>query len=85
MTVNDNVVLPLPTGQIKKVGDVEVGVITQCVQARTVKMCKIPVISQFLLKINAKMGGINNIIANPSTPPVCWKHCLSLQIVLLHV
>ena len=50
--------------QIKQAGDVNHGVITQCVQSKNVGGCKPPTVSNILLKINAKLGGINNIFAD---------------------
>ena len=42
------------------------GLATQCIQARNAKLCKDMTLAQLCLKINAKMGGANNAIANNS-------------------
>ncbi len=49
-------------GEIKRVADNVIGVVTQCVQSKFVQMPKPQVISNISMKINAKLGGINHII-----------------------
>lgn len=48
--------------RVKKVGDREISVLTQCVQGQNVKKNGAPVVGNLLLKINAKIGGINNVL-----------------------
>ncbi|XP_068244713.1 protein argonaute-2-like [Palaemon carinicauda] len=57
-------------GRIKKTGDREIQVVTQCVKATNVRSCAPPTIGNLLLKINAKLGGTNNILSNVSQPVV---------------
>lgn len=44
-------------------GDTALGIATQCVQAKNVTKCQPPTLSNLCLKINAKLGGINSILA----------------------
>uniref|UniRef100_A0A0P4WKQ8 Uncharacterized protein n=1 Tax=Scylla olivacea TaxID=85551 RepID=A0A0P4WKQ8_SCYOL len=48
--------------RVKKIGDRGIKVLTQCVQGQNVKRNEAPVVGNLLLKINAKIGGINNIL-----------------------
>ena len=38
------------------------GLLTQCVQASTAKLCNVMTLAQLCLQVNIKMGGINNKI-----------------------
>ena len=40
------------------------GLATQCIQAKNAMSCKDMILAQLCLKINSKMGGTNNIIAD---------------------
>lgn len=51
--------------QVKQVGDVILGISTQCVQFKQVRGAKPQVCSNIAMKINAKLGGINHIPFNP--------------------
>lgn len=42
----------------------ERGLSTQCIQGKNVSKCNPMTLAQLLLKINTKMGGINNAIVN---------------------
>ena len=39
------------------------GLVTQCIQAKNAILCKDMALAQLCLKINSKMGGVNNAIA----------------------
>ncbi|OAF70228.1 Protein argonaute 1 [Intoshia linei] len=59
------VVLPGKTpvyAEIKRLGDINTGIATQCVQAKNVNRTSPQTLSNLCLKINVKLGGINNII-----------------------
>lgn len=58
---------------VKKVGDLENRIITQCVKGVNVNKCVSPTVSNLLLKINAKLGGINNILGSDSLPIIFNK------------
>jgi len=54
------------TAEVKRVGDVMFGVVTQVVLLRVVQEPKPQTISNILLKVNSKLGGINNLIRGDS-------------------
>lgn len=54
--------LPLPTAEVKRVGDTLLGMATQCVQVKNVVKTSPQTLSNLCLKINVKLGGINNIL-----------------------
>lgn len=60
------VILPTETGslygQVKKCGDRAIKTVTQCVVTNNVRKKQPATIGNILLKINAKMGGINNTL-----------------------
>ena len=51
------------TAEVKRVGDTMLGIATQCVQAKNVTRLNPQTLSNLCLKINAKLGGINSILA----------------------
>ncbi|XP_042206084.1 protein argonaute-2-like isoform X2 [Homarus americanus] len=55
---------------IKRTGDTEVGILSQCVQATNVTAIKPQTLGNILLKINAKMGGINNVLSRTGMPMI---------------
>lgn len=55
-------VLPLPAAEVKRVGDTLLGMATQCVQVKNVVKTSPQTLSNLCLKINVKLGGINNIL-----------------------
>ena len=48
--------------EVKRVGDIMFGLATQCVQAKNVNKTSPQTLSNLCLKINVKLGGINNIL-----------------------
>ncbi|XP_019633764.1 PREDICTED: protein argonaute-3-like [Branchiostoma belcheri] len=59
------VVLPGKTpvyAEVKRVGDTLLGVATQCVQVKNVIKTSPQTLSNLCLKINVKLGGVNNIL-----------------------
>ncbi|KRX24858.1 Protein argonaute-2 [Trichinella nelsoni] len=67
------VVLPGKTpvyAEVKRVGDTLVGVASQCVQAKNVNKTSTQTLSNLCLKINVKLGGINNILLPSIRPKV---------------
>ena len=69
------VVLPGKTpvyAEVKRVGDTVLGMATQCVQAKNVFKTSPQTLSNLCLKINAKLGGINNILV----PSIRYEHPL---------
>lgn len=55
-------------------GDLEISVITQCVKKRCMEECRFITIGNLLVKINAKMGGINSVWSR--SPKVGFQHIL---------
>lgn len=53
---------------MKRVGDILFGLATQCVQAKNVNKTTPQTLSNLCLKINVKLGGINNILL----PSIRW-------------
>lgn len=51
-----------PTAEVKRVGDTVLGMATQCVQMKNVQRTTPQTLSNLCLKINVKLGGINNIL-----------------------
>ena len=48
--------------EVKRVGDTLLGMATQCVQVKNVIKTSPQTLSNLCLKINVKLGGINNIL-----------------------
>lgn len=48
--------------EVKRVGDILFGLATQCVQSKNVNKTSPQTLSNLCLKINVKLGGINNIL-----------------------
>ena len=53
---------PPPPAEVKRVGDTLLGMATQCVQVKNVVKTSPQTLSNLCLKINAKLGGINNVL-----------------------
>lgn len=58
--------------EVKRVGDILFGLATQCVQSKNVNKTSPQTLSNLCLKINVKLGGINNILL-PSSRSVTNK------------
>uniref|UniRef100_A0A672PTL6 Protein argonaute-4-like n=1 Tax=Sinocyclocheilus grahami TaxID=75366 RepID=A0A672PTL6_SINGR len=52
----------VPPAEVKRVGDTLLGMATQCVQVKNVVKTSPQTLSNLCLKINAKLGGINNVL-----------------------
>lgn len=48
--------------EVKRVGDTVLGMATQCVQMKNVQRTTPQTLSNLCLKINVKLGGVNNIL-----------------------
>lgn len=55
-------ILFLLIAEVKRVGDTLLGMATQCVQVKNVVKTSPQTLSNLCLKINVKLGGINNIL-----------------------
>ena len=70
--------------RIKQVGDVKFGVRTQCITARNVKRANNQLINNILLKVNAKLNGVNNIVKNPDGTPMLVKPTMIIGADVTH-
>ena len=50
------------SAEVKRVGDTLLGLATQCVQSKNVVKTSPQTLSNLCLKINVKLGGVNNIL-----------------------
>ncbi len=50
------------SAEVKRVGDTVLGMATQCVQVKNVQKTTPQTLSNLCLKINVKLGGVNNIL-----------------------
>lgn len=65
VVLNDNRRNTVMYNELKKAGDIRLGIATQAVLGKNVFACKPQTVANLCLKINAKVGGTNNII-NPT-------------------
>lgn len=61
-TTEVSVCLFCPAAEVKRVGDTVLGMATQCVQMKNVQRTTPQTLSNLCLKINVKLGGVNNIL-----------------------
>ncbi|XP_065940936.1 protein argonaute-2 isoform X4 [Magallana gigas] len=81
------VVLPGKTpvyAEVKRVGDILFGLATQCVQAKNVNKTTPQTLSNLCLKINVKLGGINNILLPSIRPKVFREPVIFLGANVTH-
>lgn len=67
------IILPGKTpiyAEVKRVGDTQLGVATQCVQLKNVNRPSAQTLSNLCLKINVKLGGINSILVPNIRPSI---------------
>ncbi|KAG9492837.1 hypothetical protein GDO78_001023 [Eleutherodactylus coqui] len=76
------VILPGKTpvyAEVKRVGDTLLGMATQCVQVKNVIKTSPQTLSNLCLKINVKLGGINNILVPHQRPSVFQQPVIFLD------
>ncbi|XP_014666290.1 PREDICTED: protein argonaute-2-like isoform X3 [Priapulus caudatus] len=81
------VVLPGKTpvyAEVKRVGDTVLGMATQCVQAKNVNKTSPQTLSNLCLKINVKLGGVNNILVPSIRPRVFNEPVIFLGADVTH-
>ncbi|XP_033120381.1 protein argonaute-2-like isoform X1 [Anneissia japonica] len=81
------VVLPGKTpvyAEVKRVGDTLLGIATQCVQVKNVNKTSPQTLSNLCLKINVKLGGVNNILLPQIRPPVFREPIIFLGADVTH-
>ncbi|XP_069477786.1 protein argonaute-2 isoform X3 [Ambystoma mexicanum] len=80
------VILPGKTpvyAEVKRVGDTVLGMATQCVQMKNVQRTTPQTLSNLCLKINVKLGGVNNILLPQGRLWVVWMHTQIDTVLLL--
>jgi len=55
-------ILIIILGNVKKITEMDIGVLTQCIKCKTVKSRNAATIKNLLQKINSKLNGINHIL-----------------------
>uniref|UniRef100_A0A8C5W967 Protein argonaute-1 n=1 Tax=Leptobrachium leishanense TaxID=445787 RepID=A0A8C5W967_9ANUR len=81
------VVLPGKTpvyAEVKRVGDTVLGMATQCVQMKNVQRTTPQTLSNLCLKINVKLGGVNNILLPQGRPTVFQQPIIFLGADVTH-
>uniref|UniRef100_A0A670ZIN2 Argonaute RISC catalytic component 2 n=1 Tax=Pseudonaja textilis TaxID=8673 RepID=A0A670ZIN2_PSETE len=67
-----------------RVGDTVLGMATQCVQMKNVQRTTPQTLSNLCLKINVKLGGVNNILLPQGRPPVFQQPVIFLGADVTH-
>uniref|UniRef100_A0A670IEL5 Argonaute RISC catalytic component 2 n=1 Tax=Podarcis muralis TaxID=64176 RepID=A0A670IEL5_PODMU len=70
--------------EVKRVGDTVLGMATQCVQMKNVQRTTPQTLSNLCLKINVKLGGVNNILLPQGRPPVFQQPVIFLGADVTH-
>uniref|UniRef100_A0A8C6EDK5 Argonaute RISC catalytic component 3 n=1 Tax=Microcebus murinus TaxID=30608 RepID=A0A8C6EDK5_MICMU len=70
--------------EVKRVGDTLLGMATQCVQVKNVIKTSPQTLSNLCLKINVKLGGINNILVPHQRPSVFQQPVIFLGADVTH-
>ncbi|XP_025781965.1 protein argonaute-4 [Puma concolor] len=70
--------------EVKRVGDTLLGMATQCVQVKNVVKTSPQTLSNLCLKINAKLGGINNVLVPHQRPSVFQQPVIFLGADVTH-
>ncbi|XP_032815439.1 protein argonaute-2 isoform X2 [Petromyzon marinus] len=81
------VILPGKTpvyAEVKRVGDTLLGMATQCVQVKNVLKTSPQTLSNLCLKINVKLGGVNNILVPHIRPAVFQQPVIFLGADVTH-
>ncbi|KAG8134005.1 hypothetical protein E2320_011768 [Naja naja] len=72
------------SAEVKRVGDTVLGMATQCVQMKNVQRTTPQTLSNLCLKINVKLGGVNNILLPQGRPPVFQQPVIFLGADVTH-
>uniref|UniRef100_A0A8C4QRB8 Protein argonaute-1 n=1 Tax=Eptatretus burgeri TaxID=7764 RepID=A0A8C4QRB8_EPTBU len=81
------VILPGKTpvyAEVKRVGDTLLGMATQCVQVKNVLKTSPQTLSNLCLKINVKLGGVNNVLVPHIRPAVFQQPVIFLGADVTH-
>lgn len=70
---------------VKHQAEIEVGCLTQCIKERTMfKSLNAATVANILLKVNAKLNGVNHKIARVSRPKCLMKPCMIMGADVTH-
>nr|XP_042908421.1 protein argonaute-4 [Parasteatoda tepidariorum] len=69
---------------VKQVAEIELGLLTQCIDSNNAKKCNASVLSNLCIKINAKMGGINHILTQREIPQIMAKPVIIMGADVCH-
>uniref|UniRef100_A0A8B9KK26 Argonaute RISC catalytic component 2 n=1 Tax=Astyanax mexicanus TaxID=7994 RepID=A0A8B9KK26_ASTMX len=75
---------PQRQSEVKRVGDTVLGMATQCVQVKNVQKTTPQTLSNLCLKINVKLGGVNNILLPQGRPLVFQQPVIFLGADVTH-
>uniref|UniRef100_A0A665VW08 Argonaute RISC catalytic component 2 n=1 Tax=Echeneis naucrates TaxID=173247 RepID=A0A665VW08_ECHNA len=75
---------PQRQSEVKRVGDTVLGMATQCVQVKNVQKTTPQTLSNLCLKINVKLGGVNNILLPQGRPMVFQQPVIFLGADVTH-
>ncbi|KAL3117936.1 hypothetical protein niasHT_005179 [Heterodera trifolii] len=81
------VILPGKTpvyAEVKRVGDIVLGIATQCVQAKNVTKTTPQTLSNLCLKMNVKLGGVNSILLPNIRPRIFNEPVIFLGADITH-
>ncbi|XP_046490379.1 protein argonaute-2 [Neodiprion pinetum] len=71
--------------KVKQAAEIHIGVLTQCIKARTVGRLSEATTSNILLKINSKLNGVNHMIMDNNLKPKClMKPCIIIGADVTH-
>lgn len=70
--------------RVKKVGDLEERIVTQCVRGVKVNRCAPSMIGSILLKINVKLGGVNSVLGIDTQPVVFYAPVMLMGADVSH-
>ncbi|XP_031786529.1 protein argonaute-2 [Nasonia vitripennis] len=74
-----------PYSKVKQMSELEVGLLTQCLKSKTLFKLNDATAGNILLKINAKLNGINHIFEETVSRPPCLDHpCMIIGADVTH-
>ncbi|XP_042908422.1 protein argonaute-4 [Parasteatoda tepidariorum] len=69
---------------VKQIAEVELGLLTQCIDHKNVLKCNPSLLSNLCQKINAKMGGINHTLTQGEIPKIMEKPVIVIGADVSH-
>ncbi|XP_075233005.1 protein argonaute-2-like isoform X4 [Lycorma delicatula] len=71
-------------GRVKQAAELVVGILTQCVKAKTIYRLSVATVSNILLKVNSKLNGVNHTIGGPEKPMVLKRPVMIVGADVTH-